>query len=523
MKIKINNYLSFIFLVLLVQSCSKKLAEPLAAIQQTNYSTAWKKLNTYPIDYGRSDDLHFFDPLTGFVINSSGYVSYTEDGGKTWKVVFEKDQTFFRCITFKNRQEGWLGTIGPGEKLLPSKDTIALYETKDGGENWSPVKFIGPDPKGLCGLHKVTDQMIVGTGRVRSPSFFIKTNDGGKTWYSYDLSHLAGSLIATYFHDEQNGFLIGGTTNDKKNSRSLVLNTKDGGVTWDTVYLSQQKGEYPWKFSFPTKEKGFISIQRNVREGRFYHLQTNDGGKSWNEVEHAPSHYYTQGIGFIDENIGWIGGSNTWTYETRDGGSNWKKTKNIGNGFNNFQFFGDSLAYGVGFGVFKNNNVQATRSAQQKTYYSNETLRGEYNIRNGKRNGVARTFHFDGTLASKGNYKDNLKQGTWDYYNGSGNLRQTVTMKNGTIKVGRKQLKKYVGIYVMENGENRIISLEKNQLFSQRGKGRRIPIFPETINSFFYGSNADITVEFIQDKLGKIKRIRTFQNGEYSMAEKVEI
>lgn len=514
-------YFLLLLFTLFFQSCSQKLAEPLATIQQTKYSTAWEALNSYPIEYGRSDDLHFFDPLTGFVINSEGYVSFTEDGGKTWEVVFEKEATFFRCITFKNRQEGWLGTIGPGERLLPSKDTIALYETKDGGENWSPVTFIGPDPKGLCGLHKVTDQMIVGTGRVRGPSFFIKTTDGGQTWYSYDLSHLAGSLIATYFHDEQNGFLIGGTTNDKKNSRSLVLNTTDGGITWDTVYLSKQKGEYPWKFSFPTKEKGFISIQRNVREGRFYHLQTKDGGQNWQEVEHAPSHYYTQGIGFIDEQIGWIGGSNIWTYETRDGGNNWQKMKNIGNGFNNFQFFGDSLAYGVGFGVYKNSNVQANKLSQQKTYYSDGTLRGEYAILNGKRNGSAQTFHPNGSISSRGTYKENLKVGNWKYFDESGNLLQTVRMKNGTTNVRRKLLKQYVGVYLMTNGKNRIITLEKDQLFSQRGKGRKIPIFPECNNSFYFGSNPDIRITFIKDGNGKITSSQVFQNGEYSMAKKI--
>ncbi len=61
---------------------------------------------TYPINNGRSDDLHFFDDDTGFVINSGGYLSFTEDGGISWKVIHENKGTFFRCITFVNRQNG---------------------------------------------------------------------------------------------------------------------------------------------------------------------------------------------------------------------------------------------------------------------------------------------------------------------------------------------------------------------------------------------------------------------------------
>jgi len=262
----------------------------------------------------------------------------------------------------------------------------------------------------------VNENLIVGCGRVRGPSYFIKTTDGGKNWYSYDLNHVAGSLIAAHFFDESHGLLIGGTTREKKECRSMVLETLDGGRTWDTIYLSEQKGEYPWKFSFPTREKGFISIQRNANDGRFYHLQTKDGGKTWKEVEHSPTDYYVQGIGFINENIGWIGGSRTWTYETRDGGKTWNKLGDIGNGFNNFQFLEDSIAYGVGFGVYKSNNVLTNSLSAKKEYFDNGQLRRITPLRFGKKNGTAKTYHLNGQLASSGVFKNNLKSGTWKLY-----------------------------------------------------------------------------------------------------------
>ena len=218
----LNLILSFILIVLL-NSCSKELAPPLQRLQEYKYSNSWERLNAYPIKRGRTDDLHFFDPNTGYVINSDGYLVFTEDGGENWTIDHENEGTFFRCLTFKDRQNGWLGTIGTDDPHLYSRDSIPMYETHDGGKSWSLVQFIGPQPKGLCGLQKVTDQMIVGCGRVRGPSYFIKTTDAGATWYSYDLNHLAGSLIATHFFDEQHGFMIGGTTRDKVECRSLVF------------------------------------------------------------------------------------------------------------------------------------------------------------------------------------------------------------------------------------------------------------------------------------------------------------
>lgn len=512
--------LSLLILGAFLQSCTRQLAEPLRAIQDNSVSTAWEKLASYPVG-GRSDDLHFFDPLTGFVINSNGYVYFTEDGGESWDVVLEDQGTFYRCITFKNRLEGWLGTIGTGDKDLYSKDSISLYETKDGGLNWSPVRFVGPNPKGLCGLQKVTDQMIVGTGRVRGPSYFIKTTDGGATWYSYDLNHLAGSLISAFFHDEDHGFLIGGTTNDKENSRSLVLETLDGGMSWDTIYLSDQIGEYPWKFSFPTREKGFISIQRNKRNGRCYNLQTIDGGSNWTEVEHAQEYYYAQGIGFINQDKGWIGGSRTWTYETTDGGNTWDKVKGIGNGFNNFQFFGDSLAYGVGFGVYKNSDVQSTLQNEQKTYYANGELRGKYSIVNGKRNGMASVFHANGKLASEGTYKRNLKDGKWRYFDEVGKLIFTSKIRNGVSSVSKRLLSTYVGRYKLDNGELRDIILENGQLYSQRGEGEKYPIYAENKTQFYYGFNPDITIQFVQNAKRDVVSTKSFQNGIYTTAEKM--
>ena len=510
-----------LLLTILVTSCSPKISPHLKKIQETKYANSWEKVQSYPVKIGRSDDLHFFDEKTGFVINSQGYLSYTEDGGDTWEIVHENEGTFFRCITFKNRQEGWLGTIGTDEPLLGSRDSIALYETKDGGTSWSPVEFIGPTPKGLCGLQKVSDDVIVGCGRVRGPSYFIKTTDGGETWYSQNLDHVAGSLIAAHFFDASHGLLIGGTTRDKKNCRSMVLETENGGTTWDTIYLSEQQGEYPWKFAFPTKEKGYISIQRNVRDGRFYHLQTNDGGKSWQEVEHTPDYYYVQGIGFANKDIGYMGGTRGKTYETRDGGITWTPYRDIGDGFNNFQFFENGSAYGVGFGVFKCENVNKTSDQVKKQYYDSGEIKGKYAIENGKRNGLARTFHINGKVASQGFYKDNLKIKKWHFYDKEGQLIEEAKMKNGIAKISKKQLIKFEGSYKTSDGVVRKVFLKDNILHIQRNTDNPLPIIPESTSQFYYAFNSNVKIQFFTDTENNIIKAAILQNGRITEAKKI--
>jgi len=337
-----------IFLGLLITySCNKKLKTIVSEPEIKSYSSLWSELKTYPEKTGRNDDICFLNPNLGWAINNKGTLYKTEDGGDSWKLQFKKEGSYFRAVVFTDSLNGWLGTIGLGEKDLYSNDSNVLYETHDGGTNWKPTNILGEHPTGICGLQKVTADMIVGCGRVRGPSYFIKTMNKGKTWESIRLDDQAGALIAPYFFDEENGIMIGGTTTDKENSKALILSTKDGGETWDKLFESSQKGEYCWKVVFPTKKIGYVSIQRNVGDGKFHFLKTENGGRTWIEKEFAKKHYFTQGIGFINDKIGWIGGS-YGTYQTKDGGETWTSTPEFGIGLNKFQFFGDTLGYAAG-------------------------------------------------------------------------------------------------------------------------------------------------------------------------------
>lgn len=366
--------------------CTPSIPEALKEKQKLHLSNSWQELPNYPQKTGRSDDLSFVSPEKGWVVNSQGVLHKTEDGGDNWQLQLEKPGSFFRCLVFKDSLHGWLGTLGMDDKYLSSNDSITLYETQDGGKNWQPTKIIGPYPKGLCGMQKVNDSVMVACGRVRGPSYFLKTTDGGKTWISKNLDDKAGSLVAAHFFDKNKGILIGGTTRDKVECRSLVLATEDGGESWDTLYISQQKGEYLWKIAFPSRQIGYISVQRNTRKGRFYFLKTTDGGQTWQEKIYTEEPYaIAQGIGFIDEKTGWIGGSFRYSYETRDGGETWNAVAS-GKGINNFQVLEDGIAYMTGRGVYKLTYLQPLQKGQHLTYFDNGKAETAKTYKNGMLN-----------------------------------------------------------------------------------------------------------------------------------------
>ena len=119
------------------------------------------------------------------------------------------------------------------------------------------------------------------------------------------------------------GIACAATNEDISLSNALILKTIDGGKNWKNVYQSTRPYETTWKISFPSKKVGYATIQSynpdtKVSQQRI--AKTIDGGTTWNEinlVNDASAREF--GIGFIDENHGFVGTMNSG-FETKDGG-----------------------------------------------------------------------------------------------------------------------------------------------------------------------------------------------------------
>jgi photosystem II stability/assembly factor-like uncharacterized protein/dienelactone hydrolase len=324
----------------------------------------WKKLNTsrYP---GKQDDITFINENEGWYVNGYGSIYHTKNSGETWEKQLEKKGTFFRCIAFVDSLRGFAGTVGTD--YFPNvTDTIPLYGTTDGGKTWNPVSYSGPYVKGLCAMDIVREQYInhgkidykihiYGVGRVGSPANMMVSHDGGLTWTSNSMNKDCKMLFDIKMFDKNNGIVCAASDEDMEKSNALILKTSDGGKTWKKVYQSNRPFEGTWKASFPTKDVGYVTIQSynpdpNVKQQRI--AKTTDGGKTWNEinlVEDAGAREF--GIGFIDENHGFVGTMNTG-FETKDGGLTWT-TVNLGMACNKIRIYKDANGkiYGYAIGV----------------------------------------------------------------------------------------------------------------------------------------------------------------------------
>jgi photosystem II stability/assembly factor-like uncharacterized protein/pimeloyl-ACP methyl ester carboxylesterase len=324
----------------------------------------WKKMKTerYP---GKQDDITFINETEGWYVNGYGNIYHTQNGGGTWEKQLEKKGTFFRSIAFVDSLVGFAGTVGTD--YFPNvTDTIPLYGTNDGGKTWKPVDYKGTYVKGLCAIDIVKEQYInhgiidykvhiYAVGRVGSPANMMVSHDGGVTWTSNSMNNDCKMLFDIKMFDKKNGIVCAASDEDMEKSNALILKTSDGGRTWKKVYQSNRPFEGTWKVSFPTKKVGYVTIQSynpdtNVKQQRI--AKTTNGGETWNEinlVEDAGAREF--GIGFIDENHGFVGTMNSG-YETKDGGKTWTKV-NLGMACNKIRIYKDAngKVYGYAIGV----------------------------------------------------------------------------------------------------------------------------------------------------------------------------
>lgn len=345
---------------------SRATIAPAAPVDLT--SLAWSKLDTEPYR-GKQDDIYFVNPEIGWYVNGAGKIFKTTDGGATWIEKLHKPGTYFRAIAFVDEMRGFAGNIGPD--YFPNvSDPTPLYETRDGGETWSAVTAIeGPMPKGLCAIHVVRQPFInageldhkvtiYAGGRVGGPAHLLKSTDGGDSWVSTDMSQWGSMILDIEFTDPDTGFISSASSTNVAESHARILRTTDGGRSWNTVYESARPYEITWKSSFPTRKVGYVTIQNydpDKSVTKRVVAKTTDGGGTWSEIPLVDDFAVRQfGIGFADENTGWVG-TTTTGFETRDGGASWTPVE-LGRAVNKIRLLRSPeglVGYAIGVDVYK--------------------------------------------------------------------------------------------------------------------------------------------------------------------------
>lgn len=162
----------------------------------------------------------------------------TENGGTTWKQVFEDARAgaFWDGMTFLDARRG----VAFGD---PVGGALAVATTRDGGRTWSLVPAASlpallPGEAGFAASGTAVTSRggvaWIGTGGGRVARVF-RTPDGGRTWTVAETpirGSASAGIFGVAFRDARRGIVVGGDYQRPEAGGNNVAVTRDGGRTW---------------------------------------------------------------------------------------------------------------------------------------------------------------------------------------------------------------------------------------------------------------------------------------------------
>jgi len=241
------------------------------------------------------NDIYFRDKESGFLLAGNAIFS-TRDNGTRWTEArrftpreFDGADVELYSVRFSSKKKGWV--VGSVSKNQNKRDIVVdsiLLFTENGGETWQRQR--APSRLELIHIDFDNDKRgwIVGTGGT-----ILATVDAGQTWTRQE-SKVTGTIYHVDFRSDKKGLAVG--------DKGTILRTTDGGLNWIAVEV--------------TKRSTLLNVQFvNDREGWAVGrsgtiLRTDDGGATWLEQESGTKvHLY--GLIFVKK-VGWaVGGDGT--------------------------------------------------------------------------------------------------------------------------------------------------------------------------------------------------------------------
>ena len=252
------------------------------------------------------------DHLDLYVGAASGGVWKSQDGGTTFKPVFDKQpvQSIGAiAIDPSSPDTVWVGT---GESWMRNSVSIGdgVYKSADGGQTWANVGL--PTSEHIAKiLVDPTDGNTVYVcvpGKLWSDSAdrgLYKTSDGGKSWTQILKGQNLSTGCSTIALDPKDPKVIfaglwdfrrkgwtfrsGGEGPDSP-SGSALLRSADGGKTWTRLDADSAKGlpKGPWGrvavSIAPSNPNRVYALIENARSALF---RSDDGGKTWAEGDRS--------------------------------------------------------------------------------------------------------------------------------------------------------------------------------------------------------------------------------------------
>ncbi len=297
----------------------------------------WQYLLNAPVPtIGRFEDVYLINDSTGWAVDGDGEIFKTSDFGNSWSLQMDTTQ-YLRSIEFINDSIGFAGSLDS-----------AVYKTTNAGTTWNRIDQNFPQAvPGICGISHNGNNILM-VGQWSEPAYLLRSADGGLTWTFQDMSFIANTLVDCWYKTADTVFVSG---ESNINNAGLILRSSDGGLSWQQVTQPNIPAGCAWKMQFTSDSIGYASLWEygvNIT----HILKTNDGGASFQLIIALNQNINVEGIGFINDSIGWMGGYSPGMYQTNDGGITWTFI-NIGDNINRYFILKENLGYAAGASIYK--------------------------------------------------------------------------------------------------------------------------------------------------------------------------
>lgn len=225
---------------------------------------------------------------------------------------FSTSVTFSQWMPINSPTQNNLHCVQVVDSLISyiGGDGGKVYKTLDGGENWfdlSPQSSID----WYCMSFVDANHGWVG-GRQGT---IARTTNGGSSWEIntvYSSSNI-NVIESMYFYNNNIGYITGGIFNNS-DRQTYIYKTTNGGQSWNQqVYLS---GGVFLEMSFVDQNNGYVV----GTQGGVY--KTNNGGITWDPY-FVNTLYWLRSAYFFDSQSGVVLGQSGLAWRTSDGGINW--------------------------------------------------------------------------------------------------------------------------------------------------------------------------------------------------------
>ena len=251
--------------------------------------------------------IYFADSDTGWIGGSKGTFLKTSDGGKTWKQTPKFTEDTILEIIFTDKNTGWL-LCERDVFSLGAKSPSYLMKTNNGGETWEQIEFNKSDRQRITRIFFAENGFGLAVGETGA---FYGLQDDNSNWKKLS-SPSRFLMLDGLFTDNFHAAIVGGG--------GTILFTEDAGTTWNPAFVSDKvKAKLNSVFFINAKNGWTVGAK-----GKIY--QTINGGKFW-RLQDSKTTQDLSDIYFLNTAEGWAIGDDGTILHTTTAGNIWTQAE----------------------------------------------------------------------------------------------------------------------------------------------------------------------------------------------------